>query len=297
VEEIIEKYTMFSGQDAQPQDFLPEDIMLNSTGTSDMYYIARSKFLSLRTPISNISGALTTRNILINEKGAIGMLVSDSKDSDGAIPLGSEERTRIEKEYRRKYGIADDQSKILISGSNLKWIPMSFPTKDLMLFEEVEDDLCTICGAYGMSRKIFPSSVAKATGWGFEDEEEAIKQTYQNTIQPEADELMEMFNTDPDFGLMQSGYRLCAGYDWLPALQGDAVLEETAEKLSAEGNNFNAQAIVLINTQVRNNVIDLETAVNILVELMELEPKVARKLITIVPPSDPTKPTDPNALT
>jgi phage portal protein BeeE len=224
---IIEKFQL-TYSDGDKKEFPIEDVIYIAQGASNRYYVGESKILSLRLPISNIEGALKTRNVIINDKGAIGILSSQGKDSDGGIPLDAKEKERLEKHYRSKYGLGDDQNKIIMTTADVKWNPISYPTKDLLLFEEIEDDFAAICGAYGMARDIFPST----KGATFENQKQAYVQTYQNTIQPEADLLMRMLSDR--LGLTDQGLKLEADYSWLPVMQADKQSEEAANKSKAE---------------------------------------------------------------
>lgn len=230
LEEIIEKYEMVSGN-LQPIKFEVNEIIQISQGASQNYFVGESRIKTLVRPISNIQGALQTRNVIINDRGALGILSGSSKDSDGAIPLGKDERERIEKEYRDKqrgYGIGDEQKKVIISPTPLAWSPMSYPTKDLMLFEEIEEDFGTICAEFGMERDLFPT----VKGATFENKNQAIKSTYQNTIQPEADLFMRKLSKD--FGLEDAGFELVADYSYLPVMQEDKLKEEQTEMTKAQ---------------------------------------------------------------
>jgi len=249
-------------------------VMLVTTQSGQNYIIGESKLLSLRTVISNIDSALKTRNCIINDRGALGILANNSKDQDGGLPLDEKERKRIEQEYRNSYGISDDQKKILITNSALTWQPMSFPTKDLLLFEEIEDDFAAICGMYGMSRDIFPS----VKGATFENTKEAIKQTYQNTIQPQADQLMRIISNQ--FNLKEQGLTLEAEYDWLPVMKDDELKEAQAEQAEYQAIQTETQTIINLNTAVKQGNMSYESAINMLIISEEYSPEEAAMLIT-----------------
>lgn len=229
IEDIVKHYEFTVDNGLEPTKFKTDEIIHISTGVSENYFIGKSAILTLNKALSNIDGAYKTRNILIHEKGAIGILSSETKDSDGAIPFGPGERQRIEREYHQKYGLGDDKMRIIMSGAALKWSPMSFPTKDLMLFEEVEDDFAAILGEYGMSRDLFPST----KGATFENQSLAIRATYQNTEQPEADLLMRKLTKE--FRLEEQGLELQASYEHVPAMQEDKEKAAREQKTKVEG--------------------------------------------------------------
>lgn len=244
IEDIIEKYTLFFGQqNTQPVDYFPEDVIHATQGASNMYFVGESRILTLKIPISNIDGSMKTRNCIIHDRGALGILSSESKDNAGAIPLGEGERKRIETQMKSNYGIGDDQMQTLITNASLKYTPMTYPTKDLMLFEEVEEDFQTICGEYGMSRDLFPST----KGATFENQEQALKSTYQNTIQPQANMFCDLMMNDDDIKLLlKPGELLVADYSWLPCMKEDELKFAQAEFQKAQS----------ISLMYHDNIID-----------------------------------------
>ena len=211
IDEIIQKYTMRIG--SLNKDFETDKILHTKIKDSIEELVAESPFTTLKKPISNIVGAYNTRNVLINNKGALGILSSESKDSDGAIPLSSKERERVTKEYLEKYGTGANQSSIIISSAALKWSPMSFPTKDLMLFEEIDADFAVILDFYGLDENIF----TRTKGSTFENKNQGLKATYQNTIIPEAKSFSQQMTK---FLNVQNG-ELYLDYSHLPVFQED----------------------------------------------------------------------------
>ena len=179
-------------------------------------------------PISNIRGAYGFRNVLINKKGALGILSNNSKDSAGAIPMTENERKRLEVEYQRQYGISDEQSQVIMTNSSLAWQSMTFPTKDLMLFEEIDSDFLAIIDAFGLNANIF----SRTNGSTFENLNQGIKQAYQSTIIPEAEELA--MNRSLMFGLISRGEWLELDYSHIPVLQENEKEKATVNKLKAE---------------------------------------------------------------
>lgn len=187
-----------------------------------------SPMTSLFMPISNIRGAYGFRNVIINRKGALGILSNQSKDQSGSIPLTEKERQRLNDEYQRLYGIEEGQMHTIMTNTSLTWQPMTFPTKDLMLFEEINDDFLTIIDAYGLNANIF----SRQTGSTYENLAEGIKQAYQSTIIPEAEELA--MNRSQLFGLIQKGEWLELDYSHISVLQENE--KEKAEVLEKKAN-------------------------------------------------------------
>lgn len=315
IEGVIESYELVSTQ----QTFSPSQVLMISQGDAEQYYIGKSKVYTLALPISNILASLKSRNILITERGAIGILSSASKDSDGGVPLGREERERIERQYQRDRGLDSTKGHVVVTNSQLSWQPMTIPVRDLMLFEEIEDDFAAILGAYGLARDLFPS----VKGATFENQKEALRTTYQNTIQPEADGLMNSLTSF--LGLDRQGLKLVADYSWLPCMKEDEkrlqeietakvtalhqqfadgaiTIDEYRNELglmqreatidnSQEDKVINAQVslrgtvggvtgILDINTAVANGTLDKSTATNILINIYGFDQATAQSMIT-----------------
>lgn len=172
---------------------------------------------ALKFPISNTVAAYKFRNVIMSNKGAIGALVNNSGDSMGGKPLTPKERKRINDEHLNKYGIEDEQMKIILSEANLDWKPFGYPTKQMMLFEEVHENFMTMCDMYGLPINLFASKNST-----YENVKQSMIQAYQDTIQPEADSFMQdltrFLKIEEYHG---AGAKLCASYDHLPILKTD----------------------------------------------------------------------------
>jgi phage portal protein BeeE len=190
-----------------------------------------SPMIPIYMPISNIRASYEFRNVIMNKKGALGILSNNSKDSQGAIPLTPAERERLDKEYNRMFGIQKEKSQVIMTNTALTWQAMTFPTKDLMLFEEVNADFNSIIDQYGLNDNLF----TRDKGATYENLAEGMKQAYQSTIIPEAEELA--MNRSQLFGLVERGEWLELDYSHIPALQEN--LKEKAEVLEKKANAFN----------------------------------------------------------
>lgn len=158
--------------------FTTDEVMYINSGISKSLFVAESRLIALHLPISNIIGALKTRNLFIYH-GPKNLISGGSKDSDGgAIPLGTTEQKRVEESFNKTdYGIKDHQSHTVVSSATLKVDKMGYPTKDMMLFEEVVDDWKAICAAYKMDKDIFPFE-----GATFENKRQGEVSTYNGAI-------------------------------------------------------------------------------------------------------------------
>lgn len=148
--------------------------------------IPDSRLIGNEYPISNIIAAYKSRNTLITKRGAIGILSNDSKDQAGTIPLPEGEKDAVQKEFRQ-YGLTGQPKQVIITDAALKWQQMGFSTKDLLLFEEIEDDISRLCDSYGYPVELIAST--KQTS--YENKRQAKKSLYRDAIIPESESRME----------------------------------------------------------------------------------------------------------
>ena len=169
-----------------------------------------SRIDSLRYPLSNISAQYKKRNVLLENIGAIGILSAQQTDLGGAIPMTPEERSKIQRDWYKR-----QKDELIITESNVNWQPMSYPTRDLMLFEELTADKLALIDAYGLSYNLF----SKTEGTTFTNVRDSIRMVYQDTIIPETQQFYNSIMQQ--FGLAEQGYYLKACFDHLPIMQED----------------------------------------------------------------------------
>ncbi len=225
IEDIIKEYRLEGFQLSDV--FSPKDINHLRVISSQNPIKGDSPMRSIFMAISNIRSAYQFRNVIMNNKGAIGMLTNKSNDGVSAIPLKANERERIEKAHSQQYGIRNDQMKVLISNASLEWQAMSYPTKDLMLFEEIDADFRTIIDNYGLNDNLF----SRDKGSTFTNLQDGFKHAYQSTIIPFAEEIAMSYTKI--FQLSDNEW-LELDYSHLPALQKNE--KERSEVLEKKAN-------------------------------------------------------------
>lgn len=243
IEDIIERYDVRENNgEYTPYDV--NDVIFSQIINPNNPLMGLSPLHSLTMPISNIRGAYGFRNKIIVKSGALGILSSASKDQSGGIPLNTAERQRIEQQHSNDYGIHDGQSSLIMTGSPLSWQSMSYPTKDLLLFEEVEADFKSIIDAYGHNADIY-SNLNNAK---YSNMNEALRQTYQNRVIPEAEQLC--FNLSNRLGLTAQGLILELDYSHIEVMKDN-------DKQLAENFKMKADAIsTLLNSGYTRQEID-----------------------------------------
>jgi len=182
-----------------------------------------SRIDTLKFPLSNIQAGYKKRNVLLENIGAIGILSAQNNDMGGAIPMTPEERDQIRKDWYRR-----SKDELIITEANVSWQPMSYPTKDLMLFEELTADKIALIDAFGLSLHLF-SSEKNST---FTNVRDAIRMVFTDTIIPETQQIYNSLISQ--FGMDVEGYYLEACFDHLPVLQPDKQQEAEVRKINSE---------------------------------------------------------------
>lgn len=225
----MEKEGLIDGfifQYAEDSEKIPLDDMVFLTTTDGVNIVnPSSRIQSLKYPLSNIRAAYHKRNVLLENIGAIGILSARNSDMGGAIPMDPDEKKAIQKSWYRR-----QKDEVIITESDVQWNPMSFPTKDLMLFEEMTSDKLAIIDAYGLNPYLF----SQEQGATFSNVKEGVRMAYTDTIIPET---IQMYNTiSHQLGLNEEGLILVPDFSHIPVMQPD-------EKLKAETMNLRADAI------------------------------------------------------
>jgi hypothetical protein len=153
----------------------------------------------------------------------------------GALPATPEEIKEKEELYRRNHGVDDNQMKTIITNSPLTYTPMSYPTRDLLLPEQIDANGMTILDALGVNRNLFSGST-------YENLKHGLISTHNDTIVPDADGFAQ--NLSKFIGVPE-GYRLVLDYSHLPYLQADKTQEATTlNSVSAALNSLVTSQII-----------------------------------------------------
>jgi hypothetical protein len=221
-EGLIDSFVFqYDDKNTETIDFTDLIYLMTNDGMNIVKPVSRME--SLKYPLSNIKASYHKRNVLLENIGAIGILSTQNNDMGGAIPMTPEEKKQIQKDWFRR-----QKDELIITESQVDWKPMSFPTKDLMLFEELSADKIAIIDTFGMSLNIFSTE----KGATFTNVRDSIRMTYQDTIIPETQQMYDSIGQQ--CGLTDEGLKLIAEFDHLPVMQDDEVAIATTMKLKAE---------------------------------------------------------------
>jgi len=181
---------------------------------------------TLKFPLSNIMASYNKRNVILENMGAIGILSSKKSDMGGALPFTPEEREEIQADWLRR-----SKDKLVMTEADVNWTPMSYPTKDLMLFEELTEDKMAIIDAYGLSYYLF----SQANGATFTNVKEGMRMSYQDTIIPETEQMYATISQQ--LGLINEGLYIKPDFSHIAVLQDDKAAEASAMNLRADAVN------------------------------------------------------------
>ena len=221
-EDLVDKFTFkYDDHSTERIDWRDMVYLVTDDGMNIIKPISRIE--TLKYPLSNIKAQYHKRNVLLENIGAIGILSAQNNDLGGAIPMTPEEKKKIQKDWYNR-----QKDEVIITEANVDWKPMSYPTKDLLLFEELTADKLALIDAFGLSYHIFSSD----KGSTFTNVRDSIRMVYQDTIIPETQQMYDSIMKQ--FGLDADGYYLKADFSHLPVLQDDMESKAITQKIKAE---------------------------------------------------------------
>lgn len=204
-------------------------IFKDITPSFESLIIPESRVCALEMPINNIIGAYESRNVLINYRGALGIISPDGQTAGTSLPLLDKNKESLQTQFLR-YGLKNNQWKFIISSASVKWQQMGVSTKDLMLFEEIDDDIQRICDQYNFPYRLMGSE--KSNSLGGADLKVWKTELYEGAIIPEADSMYEQWNNF--FELDKYNLRIEKDYSHVAALQEDDQKRASARKTRNE---------------------------------------------------------------
>lgn len=192
----------------------------------------------LAYPINNVIGAYESRNVLINKRGPTGFLTQETNPL-GNIPMSPKEKDEMQREFKQ-YGLRKGQIQVILGAAALKWQKIGFNVNELGLFEEVAESGIAICN--GLS---FPPFLLGLSDTTFNNQKEASRGLYQETIIPESQSIYEQWNTA--FETKKYNIVITKDYSHVAALQEDRLLKAQSRKMTDEA----------LEKEFKNNVITL----------------------------------------
>jgi HK97 family phage portal protein len=244
-EDLIESFK-FTYDDESKETIDWQDAVYLTTADGMNVVKPISRIDSLKYPLSNIQAQYKKRNVLLENIGAIGILSAQQSDMGGSIPMTPEEREQIRKDWYRR-----GKDELIITEANVSWQPMSFPTKDLMLFEELTADKIAIIDTYGLSVNLFSSE----KGATYTNVRDSLRMVYTDTIIPETQQVYNSIMSQ--IGLEKEGYYLEACFDHLPVLQTDHKEQSEVRRTNAETYRILTEAGVVLTDEQTATLLNL----------------------------------------
>lgn len=216
IDGIISKYVYKDGKNSRV--YKPNEILYTKICDIDNPIVGISPLKSATRPLTILLNSHRYLNKALANSGAMGLISADSvKGSDGAIPLKSTEKERITRDYLDQFGVNDHQKAIWITEASLKFQAIAPPVKNMMVYEAEDMAFMAICDHFGIHAKVFSSKGTK-----FDDFKQALINTYQDTIVPEATsdgQNLTKFLMTPDD--VSAGFYLCPSVEHIPILKTD----------------------------------------------------------------------------
>lgn len=207
-----------------------------------------SRLKAQEDPINNIIGAYESRRTLIQFRGALGILSQDpGKGQYTTTAMTDEQKKDLQRDFRR-YGLRARQFQVILTTASLKWQSMGYPTKDLMLMEEVQESTISICGGVN-----FPPFILGLADTTYNNMTEALKGLYQDSVIPDACNIYEQLTSQ--FGLEQYNLHIDKDYNHIPILQKDKKSEAEARKAMNEALKieWDTDQLTLDEWRAKNN--------------------------------------------
>jgi hypothetical protein len=244
-EGLIDSYT-FCYDDYQKDKLELDEVIYLATPDGLNIVNPNSRMDALKFPLSNIRAAYQKRNVLLENIGAIGILSAQKGDLGGSIPMTPEEKMEIQQDWYRR-----SKDELIITEADVQWQPMSYPTKDLMLYEELTADKMAIVDIYGLNSYVF----SQEKGATFSNVREGLKMAYTDTIIPETNEMYD--GLSEQLGLIEQGLRIVPDFSHIAVLQRDENLHSRALDVRASALLKIQDAGVELDDDEKRAILDL----------------------------------------
>jgi hypothetical protein len=236
------------GGDGKYTPYKPKDVIYLTETDGINLFDVETKLDSLTYPLTNLIKQYEKRNMLLQSLFSPGIMSMVSDDGFSQLPLQAEDREQITKDFMQR-----NSGKPVITDKKVTWSPMSFPVKDLMLFEEMTADKVAIIDSFGLNQYMFGSGEG-AKGSTFSNVEMGERQAYNSTIIPETELLYDDINQQ--LKLEKDGLFLKPDFSHISVLQADSNKE-------ADSMLKRANAVEKIATQIQLSEDEIRTLLGI----------------------------------
>lgn len=239
---VTYRYSDAGVQRVIPQELMYHLIDLPSFSSSQYGAITgRSRLDALKYPISNIIAVYEARNAIYVKRGALGLIVNQTRDEAGSLALSPNEKDAIKKEFEVTYGIGEGKSPVAFMNRPVTYVPIGMSISELQPFEECITDAASIAGAYGVDSNLIP----RKDNPTYSNLNTAELNVYNSVAMPELAAWLDGFNNF--IGLYDAGYYIDALWDDVAILQENVQRREIAKTSISNrcANEFKSGLITL----------------------------------------------------
>lgn len=211
----------------------PEDVVLG-----------KSRVIPLQMPLSNISMAYETRNVIAKERGIEVIVSSNNIDQQlGSIALTPDEEKKLSEAFKKKYGSLDGQDRYMFSPFAIKVDQIDQDIRKLGILEEIGMDAMIVANVYNIPIELIKMFLQGAT---YENQGASDRRMYQTNAIPRAEDLFEDINN----WLKTRDY----GFEYYPSWEHIAVLkaDRKEESLVRRNESFVCREAFLAGTITGN---------------------------------------------
>lgn len=206
---------------------------------------------SLSQPVSNWLSQMVARGNLIVNGGPKG-IISDNTNGDnyGNTSLTPTEKKELSNNFKNKYGLVNKLYSIWVTTANVKWTPITYNSKDLMLHEEDTSCRNYIANSIGLNPNVFISDSKYANQDG------AKRDAYQDLVIPDSENYTEVLTS----ALVPEGIFIKLNYSHISVLQPDKQASASAfSQISSAITNLYKNNLItnLESRQELSNYIDI----------------------------------------
>jgi hypothetical protein len=213
---IIEEYSLTNYNPARIYD--PKKIIhFNDINTSNVgnSIIGTSRLENLKCPITNTMLAFSAMNVLLKSRGMQGIISANNKDATGTqIPLGDKEKEEIDKTFKTKYGIQNDQNQFLISYSDIKYQKTIMSSAELGIYDELSNNAMIISNGFRIPPGLYKTYMKGET---YANQAQDVKNLYQNAVIPQTENDDKYFTER--LNMHKYGLELHTDFSHIEALQ------------------------------------------------------------------------------
>jgi HK97 family phage portal protein len=264
-DEFVKGYSLFYNQvdfksspiwtPGQVMHVKEPNLMYNQTEFFFDLLNGMSPLETLSEPITNIRKAYEAQNVILQKRGALGVLSPKAvKDQVGTSIYTDRDKQKLQDQFD-KYGLGKEDWQVIISNVGMDWQQMALPIKDLQLFEGIQSSMIAICNTYN-----FPILLLNyLQGATFSNVNELKKSLYQDNIIPEASAFVNQLSNFLE--LPERGLLLKPDFSHIPVLQEDAKVEAEKDKITID-------TILSIQTAIWEGKLTIDEGRNILTNVL-----------------------------